>query len=94
MLLLFAFKLVPYSVSWVKNYLTKTVECQVLCLDQGEEPEELTSTEDLEPMPAIPDCWAQGCVPTVQIVSQCHCTSPQVHCLSKSYLYLVFKVHS
>ncbi|XP_008417136.1 uncharacterized protein C2orf81 homolog [Poecilia reticulata] len=58
-------QLVPYSLSWVKNYLTKTVECQILCLDQGEEPEELASTEDLEPLTAIPDCWAQGCVPTI-----------------------------
>ncbi|XP_027890881.1 uncharacterized protein C2orf81 homolog isoform X2 [Xiphophorus couchianus] len=64
-------QLVPYSVSWVKNYLTKTVECQLLCLDSGEEPEELASTEDLEPMPAIPDCWAQGCVPTIHIDVGC-----------------------
>ncbi|XP_007562656.1 uncharacterized protein C2orf81 homolog [Poecilia formosa] len=58
-------QLVPYSLSWVKNYLTETVECQILCLDQGEEPEELASTEDLEPLSTIPDCWAQGCVPTI-----------------------------
>ncbi|MED6291388.1 hypothetical protein CHARACLAT_023073 [Characodon lateralis] len=71
-------QLIPYTVSWAKSYLTKTVKSQILCLDEGEGPEELCGTEDHEPMPSVPDCCAQGCVPTVRAGCQHPWTSHQI----------------
>ncbi|XP_013863757.1 uncharacterized protein C2orf81 homolog [Austrofundulus limnaeus] len=69
-------QLVPYSASWAGKYLTQNVE-QLFCLNAEERPEELTKTEDSEPMAATPDSGAQGCFPVVQASNQPQCTSQQ-----------------
>ncbi|XP_038140408.1 uncharacterized protein LOC119783129 [Cyprinodon tularosa] len=69
-------QLVPYTLCWAKNYLINSVESQIQHLDEGEMPEELCETEDCEPLPAIPDCCAQRCVPTIYVGT--YFTSQQV----------------
>ncbi|XP_073321589.1 uncharacterized protein C2orf81 homolog [Pagrus major] len=53
-------QLAHYSASWVLSSLTQTLERQFLFLAEGEGAEELSNTEDSEPMPATPDPWARG----------------------------------
>ncbi|XP_038125724.1 uncharacterized protein C2orf81 homolog [Cyprinodon tularosa] len=69
-------KVIPYTVCWAKNYLINSVESQIQHLDEGETPEELCETEDCEPLPAIPDCCAQRCVPIIYVGT--YFTSQQV----------------
>ncbi|XP_029019572.1 uncharacterized protein C2orf81 homolog [Betta splendens] len=58
-------KLVHFCTSWAETYITQVLQQQLLYVDEGDEPEELSKTEDPEPLPAIPDVLAPGCVPVI-----------------------------
>lgn len=84
------YKLAPHSASWAKSYIIQVLEQQIICPDEGEEPEEASETEDSEPIPAPYDAWAQGCVPVIRPTTLYQPTAAQVKCSDKSPLQLLF----
>lgn len=71
-------KLVRFRASWAKTYITQILQQQLLCVDERQNPEELSKTEDPEPVPAVPDVWAQGCVAVISPTPPSHSTLQQV----------------
>ncbi|XP_029916398.1 uncharacterized protein C2orf81 homolog isoform X2 [Myripristis murdjan] len=65
-------QLAPFSISWAKACLVQVLEWQFLHRDEGEGPKEASRTEDSEPLPAITDPWAEGCVPVINITPPSH----------------------
>ncbi|KAJ8286917.1 hypothetical protein GJAV_G00044870 [Gymnothorax javanicus] len=59
-------QLVPFTVSWIRLSLLRTLELQFLERDEGEAQDSSPLwEEDSEPQPCAIDSWAQGCVPVV-----------------------------
>ncbi|XP_041855874.1 uncharacterized protein C2orf81 homolog isoform X2 [Melanotaenia boesemani] len=78
-------QLAPFSVSWAKSYIAQTLEHQIFYTEEAE-PFKGCITEDSEPVPAIPDFWAPGCVPVVHATHQPQCITQEYVC-SSIFLY-------
>lgn len=71
-------KVESFSSSWAKDYLIQILEQQFQTRDEGGGLEEASRSEDLEPMPAPPDAWAQECLPLVHASPHTKPISPKV----------------
>ncbi|XP_072038918.1 uncharacterized protein [Amphiura filiformis] len=58
-------QLYPYTVMQARDAILQIIEWQFLARDEGEDrpQDDVTWQEEEEPMPCLPDAWAQGSVP-------------------------------
>ncbi|KAL7836596.1 hypothetical protein AOLI_G00278800 [Acnodon oligacanthus] len=63
-------QIVPFCVAWAKDAMVQVINCQYPICDEGDEANIISDLqEDTEPLPSIPDSWAEGCVPVIRIPS-------------------------